>query len=286
MGNIKAHGSHSSLDLLYRCLTRACRIPLERGREVAQRYGVAPLLSPLFDFVPTTNSLVPLPSNLSNSHTSPSPRPLSASSSFSSIGNSGNYMPTNLGPAPIMPGSALRLLNQGRAQGLFTPSTSAIHSSRPGNYSAPAPPYFAGYSQPSPYAISPSALSPTPTLSQQSLKRNRSDLEADASTTPRTSTPFLPTQSQDTRPNASTDARISDGSRPASTVPQTNGEDGPSPTKRARKELSPLHNETGGPFARGAQYTSTATFGHAGLRTQTATPPMNGLSCSDANHTS
>jgi len=56
-----------------------------------------------------------------------SPRPLSAASSYSSLGApSGNYIPTGLAPPPIMPGSALRLLNQGRAQGLFTPSTSHL----------------------------------------------------------------------------------------------------------------------------------------------------------------
>ena len=64
-----------------------------------------------------------------------SPRPLSASSSYSSIGApTGGYVPSGLAPPPIMPGSALRLLNQGRAQGLFTPSTSHITPGRQPGY--------------------------------------------------------------------------------------------------------------------------------------------------------
>lgn len=39
----------------------ACRIPLERGRDIAVQYGVAPLLAPLFDFVPNTNAIGALP---------------------------------------------------------------------------------------------------------------------------------------------------------------------------------------------------------------------------------
>lgn len=236
------------------------RIPLERGREVAVRYGVAPLLSPLFDFIPTTNSLVPLSSGMP--HTATSPRPLSASSSFSSLGNSGGYMPSNLGPAPIMPGSALRLLNQGRAQGLFTPSTSASHPSRTGNYS-PGPPYFTGY----PYVTSHSPTLPT----SQSLKRSRSELDADAPTTSRTATPLLPTQSQEPRQNSSSDIRISDGSRPPSATPApVNSEDSPSPTKKARKEAPPLHTESSGLPGR-----ATTTNGFP--RNGTVTPPINGL---------
>ncbi|KAK0501546.1 hypothetical protein EDD18DRAFT_1431246 [Armillaria luteobubalina] len=112
-------------------------IPLERGRDIALQYGVAPLLAPLFDFTPSTNSLVALPVSTPNIN-SVSPRPLSASSSYSSIPSNtatNNYMagmPSALAPPPIMPGSALRLLNQGRAQGLFTPSTSACFCSKTG----------------------------------------------------------------------------------------------------------------------------------------------------------
>ena len=66
-----------------------------------------------------------------------------------------------------MPGSALRLLNQGRAQGLFTPSTSALAPSKSAIF--PSSSYQS--------ANSPSAPSPTPPPVQQSLKRARSDSE-------------------------------------------------------------------------------------------------------------
>jgi hypothetical protein len=37
------------------------RIPLERGRDIALQYGVASLLGPLFDFIPSSSSLSALP---------------------------------------------------------------------------------------------------------------------------------------------------------------------------------------------------------------------------------
>ncbi|KAF9240652.1 hypothetical protein BU15DRAFT_87558 [Melanogaster broomeanus] len=137
-------------------------IPLDRGRDIAAQYGVAPLLVPLFDFTPSTTSLGSLPAGNAASTS----RPLSASSSFSGIGTAGAYSQSGLAPAPIMPGSALRLLNQGRAQGLFTPSTSALAPSRSAILSQTA--YQSGY------ALSPG---PTPTSIPQSLKRARSDSE-------------------------------------------------------------------------------------------------------------
>ena len=153
------------------------RIPLERGRDVALQYGVAPLLAPLFDFQPTTNSLGALP--VSAPAGAASPRPLSASSSYSSIGMAGNYsgsMPSSLAPPPIMPGSALRLLNQGRAQGLFTPTTSGA--------SALAQARASGFASPNPYQSGSFSQSPhpsqTPPPSNLSLKRNRSETDVDA----------------------------------------------------------------------------------------------------------
>ncbi|XP_006461892.1 hypothetical protein AGABI2DRAFT_71368 [Agaricus bisporus var. bisporus H97] len=126
-------------------------IPLERGRDIALQYGVAPLLSPLFDFQPSTNSLASLPVTTPTGTTSP--RPLSASSSYSNLNNSGhgNYastIPSTLAPPPIMPGSALRLLNQGRAQGLFTPSTSDLIAKAQG-FGASSPLYSQDVRSPS-----------------------------------------------------------------------------------------------------------------------------------------
>jgi hypothetical protein len=170
-GNIREHGLS-----LYICgLERDdqilfYRIPLERGRDIAAQYGVAPLLSPLFDFQPSTNSLGALP--VSTPGGTASPRPLSASSSYSSMGAAAaGYMPpsipSNLGPAPIMPGSALRLLNQGRAQGLFTPSTTSS-TLRP-----------SGYHSPGPFPSSQPTMSQTPPPGS-SLKRHRSDADVEA----------------------------------------------------------------------------------------------------------
>ena len=47
-------------------LTSRFRIPLERGRDIALQYGVAPLLAPLFDFVPNANPMGGLPASLSS----------------------------------------------------------------------------------------------------------------------------------------------------------------------------------------------------------------------------
>jgi regulatory protein SWI6 len=96
-------------------------IPLDRGRDVATQYGVAPLLAPLFDFQPSTSSLGALPV-VGTPTLAPTPRPLSASSSFTGSPYGSGPLP----PPPILPGSALRLLEQGRAQGLFTPSTTSL----------------------------------------------------------------------------------------------------------------------------------------------------------------
>ncbi|KAK0191782.1 transcription regulator HTH, apses-type DNA-binding domain-containing protein [Armillaria mellea] len=118
-------------------------IPLERGWDIALQYV-------------STSDI-----------NSVSPRPLSASSSYSSIPSNtatNNYMagmPSALAPPLIMPSSALRLLNQGHAQGLFTPSTSAVSASRP------------GYRSPNTFSQYPFSQMPPP--SSQPLKRNRSE---------------------------------------------------------------------------------------------------------------
>ncbi|KDR80735.1 hypothetical protein GALMADRAFT_241166 [Galerina marginata CBS 339.88] len=189
-------------------------IPLERGRDIALQYGVAPLLSPLFDFTPSTSSLGALP--VSTPAGTASPRPLSASSSYSSIGATGNYMPlpSSLAPPPIMPGSALRLLNQGRAQGLFTPSTSglsALAQARSSGFVSPGPYQTGGYGQ-SPHT----SQTPPPTAG---LKRNRSEADVD-------NMAGIPLEF----------AQL-DRSRPPSANSQINGEENPSPAKRPRTDF-------------------------------------------------
>lgn len=215
------------------------RIPLEKGREIALQYGVAPLLSPLFDFTPSTNSLAALPVVAPGD--TMSPRPLSASSSYSSMGATGNYMPSipsSLAPPPIMPGSALRLLNQGRAQGLFTPSTSGLHpSSRASGFASPGPFAAGAHNQSS---FSPSSQTPPPT---SSLKRHRSEADADVhgNHVPGHYTSSFHSASQPLPLDSPADIHMADRSRPPSTGPHLNGDEGPSPAKRARKELSPPH---------------------------------------------
>ncbi|KAH9941502.1 apses-domain-containing protein [Amylocystis lapponica] len=155
-------------------------IPLERGRDIAIQYGVAPLLSPLFDFVPNANSIGALAPGMSNLRS------------------------CRAGAPTHHAGSALRLLNQGRAQGLFTPSTSGVYPT-------------------SPFPSLPGVSTPPP-VGPPTLKRARSELDTDA--TGSSSHMFPPT------------------SRPSSTAPQMDGGAGPSPTKRARTEPSPLQSES------------------------------------------
>ncbi|CAL1715041.1 unnamed protein product [Somion occarium] len=208
-------------------------IPLERGRDIATQYGVAPLLAPLFDFVPVANSLGPsMSQGLPNAPSAASPRPLSAASSFSSLGTPSNLVAPGLAPPPIMPGSALRLLNQGRAQGLFTPSTSGPSTNRPPGYASPGPYYQGGYPQ-SPFQSMP-GISPTPPpQGQLNLKRTRSDTDVDHNAPSSQGFPMLA---------ASPDIQMADRSRPPSTAPLVDGGDHPSPTKRARTE--PSHQAT------------------------------------------
>lgn len=199
-------------------------IPLERGREIAAQYGVAPLLVPLFDFTPGTTSLGSLPATTNAA----SPRPLSASSSFSGLGTSQSYSQSSLAPPPIMPGSALRLLNQGRAQGLFTPSTSSVPSR---STAYPHTSYQGNYAQ-SPGVSSIASL-------QQSLKRARSDSEVIAagqtgfhpSPLQRSSQPLL---------DAPPDIQMADRSRPPS---EPHEDDGPPPNKRARRDPTPSSHD-------------------------------------------
>lgn len=138
-----------------------------------------------------------------------------------------------------MPGSALRLLNQGRAQGLFTPSTSMIPVTRHPGYASPGP-YYTGYPQ-APYHAIP-GVSPTPPPSTQaSLKRTRSEADADHSTAPQGSSHGFPGLLA-----ASPDIQANDRSRPSSAAPTIGDTDHPSPTKRARTEpsLAATHSTT------------------------------------------
>lgn len=244
------------------------RIPLERGRDIALQYGVAPLLAPLFDFVPNANVLGGLPAGLPNVTGAASPRPLSAASSFSSLGTPANAGAPSLAPPPILPGSALRLLNQGRAQGLFTPSTSLATAGRTPGYASPGP--YTAYSQPSFHSV-PGVSSTPPLPGQPSLKRTRS--EADVDSIP----PVAGPSGHGLAPSlaASPDIQMVDRSHPPSSIATPQPEDGdhPSPNKRARTEPTHAHTPPvpGSPIVQRAQTQTSAP------RPQTPTA-INGVS--------
>jgi regulatory protein SWI6 len=151
------------------------RIPLERGRDIAFQYGVANLLSPLFDFIPNSSSLGALPSAIQAGSGKYSLLLTPDLRLICAAGATGNYLPSSLPSAPIMPGSALRLLNQGRAQGLFTPSTSQHQG-----LVYPPPPGVVYPGSPAPVV---SGVSPPPL---QPLKRTRSEMEAGSTGIPDT----------------------------------------------------------------------------------------------------
>ncbi|KAH9967163.1 transcription factor [Russula dissimulans] len=220
-------------------------IPLDRGRDIALQYGVASLLAPLFDFIPISSSLGALPTAIQTGS-----------------GSSGNYLPSSLPSAPIMPGSALRLLNQGRAQGLFTPSTSQHQG-----LVYPPPPGVIYTGSPAPVVP---GVSPTPPP-MQPPKRTRSEMEAGSSGVPDTIQSLITAQADLTRPSS------------AAAAPQTSVDDNPFPSKRARTE--PLlagetrsisnHTQSQPPI-------SHQPASHLGSRGETATPqPINGAVHSD-----
>lgn len=97
------------------------------------------------------------------------PAPPSSLPSFSAFGYPpASQTPHNLAPAPILPGSALKLLNQGRAQGLFTPSASHPQQPIPSHV---APLTFDPHSRAARDAIAVAS----------SLKRTRTDEEPEQS---------------------------------------------------------------------------------------------------------
>jgi len=127
-----------------------------------------------------------------------------------------------------MPGSALLLLNQGRAQGLFTPSTTGVGSARPGINSSS--PYAATYGQ-SPF--SPPSNTPPPHIS---LKRNRSEADVDALSAPTTGGYGSSFEGPASQP-LPLDFAPEINSRTRSNL-STFGEDNPSPAKRLRADVA------------------------------------------------
>jgi regulatory protein SWI6 len=186
------------------------------------QFGVEPLIAPLFDFQPNPNMFGP--STLFSSGLTVPSRPLSASS-LSGLTGQSNSINGSLAPPPIMPGSALRLLNQGRAQGLFTPSTTTLAllaAGAPGSTHSPATPLLPSHH------IDPALMGETGSLApsvQQPLKRTlsqRDDLmDGISSTFPSLAAPA--------------DIRMSDSFRAASVPMRLDDSDEPS-LKRQRTE--------------------------------------------------
>lgn len=199
-----------------------------------------------------------LPNPLPNLSALGGHRPLSATASLPSIPiSSATANSSQLGPAPIMPGSALRLLNQGRAQGLFTPSTTPAMA-RPSSIVSMRTSVNAGLTMVS-TQNSPSTTCPLP-----GLKRTRTDTDLDAV--------------RQSNGASQMDVVMMESSRQTSATPEIapNGDDEPSPSKRARTEpasaqLSPL--------------LQTLRASHFHGRTLTATPQSatNGLSRADSS---
>ncbi|GBE86449.1 Start control protein [Sparassis crispa] len=234
-------------------------IPLERGRDIAIQYGVAPLLGPLFDFVPNANPLGALPPGMP-----------------SVTGAPGGFVPSGLAPPPIMPGSALRLLNQGRAQGLFTPSTSGMDLARSSTYPSPGAYYSGAYPQ-SPFSPIPGVSPTPPPLMPSSLKRTRTDSDFDyAMASPANSSQISPPVLA-----ASPDIQMAERSRPASAAPQLEGVTGPSPAKRARTEPSPLQSQVTDDALQPAphiQLQPTPPVQDVAQQQRASTPAINGIS--------
>lgn len=126
-----------------------------------------------------------------------------------------------------MPGSALRLLNQGRAQGLFTPSTSDSSAAKAQALNSPSPYYGSGFSQ------SPFSQTPPPS----SLKRNRSEADADAIMS--TAHGQLCSSANVNKSAHHVPRYFCPDPRSPSNLLQVNGEENPSPAKRQRRDESP-----------------------------------------------
>lgn len=129
----------------------------------------------------------------------------------------------------------MRLLNQGRAQGLFTPSTSTSGMNVAGRQTLSPNPGGAA----SPF----SAVSPTPPPigggPQQSLKRTRSE-SGDTPLNSQFSGESLSQSATVISLDDLNDVRMTDGSRPASAASGALDGEGPSPSKRARHESMPV----------------------------------------------
>jgi regulatory protein SWI6 len=212
------------------CLSR---IPLDRGRDVAAQFGVAHLLTPLFDYMPTASNLPSFPTLPALAPA----RPPSGSPGFHSsyMGYYPNQQSPSqsqqqqLGPPPILPGSALKLLNQGRAQGLFTPSSSAFnpYGQRPTQTPPTRQPGSSGLQSPAPVSSQNFATSSNLKRPRQSDSRRPSSAQSqdvdmrDATPGSSSGQRSVINGERDGLPSPSKRARVDPGSSFKSNTPQS-----------------------------------------------------------------
>lgn len=145
-------------------------IPLERGREIANQFGVAPLLAPLFDYTPPTPSVTHrMPGTAPNTAPRPfySPQGMASPHFGSPSGLSFHGMTSpHLGPprSPFLPQAFPPLHNSATTPKGVIPRTGSLGSAPPQLHTAYLYP-----GSPNPYS------SPRPLVNSPALKRSRED---------------------------------------------------------------------------------------------------------------
>ena len=235
MESTKEHGAHSIITQKSYPFLTFSRIPLERGRDVANQFGIAGLLAPLFDHIPNHN--IPLPSQLG-----PPLRPPGMPMAFPPNMRPGqpymvHYMPPGMLPRPPMfppgmyppfpPGTAPRLPPgmQPLPPGMYTPQPL-----QPAPHVGPHPMPYPGLPGMPTLPIPPHLQVPSlAQSSSQSHKETRKRIREE--------------EAQDNPPNNQGNQDID--------TPMVNGEADPSgsqsqsnsgpPTKRARVDSGPVN---------------------------------------------
>lgn len=161
-----------------------------------------------------------------------------------------------------MPGSALRLLNQGRAQGLFTPTTAG---------SSAVQARTSGFASPAPYPSLSQSPHPSSQALPTNLKRNRSEADVDSAEVTQLGSKFCIVHLQ--RLIISLDFLQHGPLRPSSTDVQLNGEDNPSPAKRLRTDGGIQHSGLWPSIPPNVSVTDIDNLTHLGG----STPVINGV---------
>ncbi|TFY58234.1 hypothetical protein EVG20_g8232 [Dentipellis fragilis] len=237
-------------------------IPLERGRDIALQYGVAPLLSPLFDFVPSSTTL----------------------GAMSSSGNGRQLLHALLlSPPSCLVRHYVSLIRDAPKGSLHLPPPSTkVTLSHTRHLEAALR---------NPLPRMPLAISPTPPP-MQGVKRTRSDADGEATSYENLQALFASqSNASSSALGFSPDIQMADVARPSSAAPpmHMNGEDGPSPSKRARTEpphLGQLHQTLQRTSSQLQHHLSRSQLPptQPSSRTQTPTPQHpNGIPRSDSS---